>query len=1044
MSEPRLISPMLDGFALGSSISDHSGVNCYPAMPNDSDEHYILKTISIPASQVQLEALLLTGAYPDAAAAGRYFQELAKGIQSEVEILQKLSARRGFLPYEKTQIVPMDEGIGFVVYLLSRYNQTLERHLKRAPLTHLSAVNLGIDLCAALALCREAGYLYVDLKPGNIFLTGHQEYRIGDIGFVPLNSLKYASLPDRYRSAYTPPEISDAYATLNTTMDTYALGLTLYQIYNNGALPFDSEEAKAALMASLAAGEALPAPANADYEMAQIIEKALALNPEDRWADPVQMGQALVSYMQRNGANDTPIVPPAVPEPEPVAEDADEADELPAEETPADEVPAADADDGSDGDDEIAEDVDETDEPSAPPADTPADETGDDVAEEEDGDETPAADWIDRMDAILAEDGDEAEGEDADPDDPQPTLRQLLETDELDEAEAEAVTDDELTDETAGMLTHVQELIDHEAPAPVVAPAPIDVPIPEPIVLEPDPDEAEEEAEEDAEGADTTDTPADDAADEAGDDDSGEADEADDDAEYDDEPEKKPGGLRKFLGVLAGLLAAAAIAFGAYYYYQNYYLQTIDSMNVDGLDNQLTVTVDTAMDQSLLTVVCKDTYGNAQYGTLTDGSVTFTELLPGTQYIVSLEVEGFHQLVGASPATYYTPAETKLLNLTAVTGQEDGSVIVSFGVEGVESDEWSLLCTTEEEEDRFVKFTGHTVTVSGLTVGKTYTLTVTGGEETYLVGENSLTYTASALVMAENLTVSGYSEGSITAVWTAPEGATVERWVARCYNEDGYDQVLEVTESKATFTGITENAAYTLEVTADGMTMGKRTFVTANPITITAVNAEARDGAIHLSWTFEGQAPAGGWLVLYTADGGVNQQLLNTDEAAAVLTAVAPGSHYDITIQTPDATSIFGGTAAVDVPDTKAFEGYGLNTNRIGVTTHTVPETDDWSSRELRDAETVTTFAPGSSMALLYSTSYRYQNDDDEIVSLFVIRDAEDKLVSIQSNTRTWSDMWYDGYCVETVKNLPAEAGSYTLTVYVSGQKLTIQNFTIE
>lgn len=1031
MSEPRLISPMLDGFALGSSISDHSGVNCYPAMPNDSDEHYILKTISIPASQVQLEALLLTGAYPDADAAGRYFQELADGIQREVEILQKLAARRGFLPYEKVQTVPMEDGVGFVVYLLSRYSQTLERHLKRAPMTHLSAVNLGIDLCAAMAVCRENGYLYVDLKPGNIFLTGHQEYRIGDIGFVPLHSLKYASLPDRYRSAYTPPEISDAYATLNTTMDTYALGLTLYQIYNNGLLPFDSEASKAALMARLAEGEALPAPANADYEMAQIIEKALALNPGDRWADPVQMGQALISYMQRNGANDTPIVPPVVPEPEPA--DEEEPEETPADPPPADAAPAVDAD-------ETAEPAESPADPAADGADAPAEDAG-----EADADEAPAADWIDRMDAILSEDDDEAADEAADPDDPQPTLRQLLETDELDEAEADAVTDDELSDETAGMLTHVQELIDHEAPAPVVAPEPIDVPIPEPIVLEPDPDEAEDEAEDEDETADAADTPADGTADEA--DDDGETDDADDsdrNEDYEDEPEQKPGMMRKFLGVLAGLLAAAAVAFGAYYYYQNYYLQTIDSIRVEGLENQLTVTVDTAMDQSLLQVVCKDTYGNAKYGTLTDGTVTFTELLPGTQYIVSLEVEGFHQLVGASPATYYTPAETRLLNLTAVTGQEDGSVIVSFGVEGVESDEWALLCTAEGEDDRFVKFTGHTVTVTGLTVGKTYTLTVTGGEEIYLVGENSLSHTASMLVLAENLTVSGYSEGSITAVWTAPEGASVARWVARCYNEDGYDQILEVTEPKAAFTGITENAAYTLEVTADGMTMGKRTFVTANPITITGVSAEAKNGAIHLSWSFEGQAPAGGWLVLYTADGGINQQLLNTDEPAAVLTAVAPGSHYDITIQTPDATSIFGGTAAVDVPDTSAFEGYGLDTSEIRVSTHALPEAENWSSRELRDAETVTTFAPGSSMALLYETSYRYQNADDEILSLFVIRDAEGKLVSIQSNTRSWSDMWYNGACVETVKNLPTEAGSYSLTVYLNGQKLTIQKFTVE
>ena len=65
MSEPKLISPLLDNFAVGGPISNHDGVSCYPAMREGSDEKYILKIITIPASQVKLEALLLTGAYPN-------------------------------------------------------------------------------------------------------------------------------------------------------------------------------------------------------------------------------------------------------------------------------------------------------------------------------------------------------------------------------------------------------------------------------------------------------------------------------------------------------------------------------------------------------------------------------------------------------------------------------------------------------------------------------------------------------------------------------------------------------------------------------------------------------------------------------------------------------------------------------------------------------------------------------------------------------------------------------------------------------------------
>ena len=208
MSEPRYISPMLDGFSLGQAISDHSGVECYPAMRDNSEKRYIVKKISLPASQVQVDALLLTGVFRNADAVRDYYEELARGVREEVQTLNSLADQRGFVPYQDCQVESMESGIGFEVYLLSRYRKTLERFTRRSPMTHLSAVNLGIDICAAMAVCREAGWLYVDLKPENIYLFGDQEYRIGDLGFIAMNSLKYASLPDRYRSLYTAPEVA--------------------------------------------------------------------------------------------------------------------------------------------------------------------------------------------------------------------------------------------------------------------------------------------------------------------------------------------------------------------------------------------------------------------------------------------------------------------------------------------------------------------------------------------------------------------------------------------------------------------------------------------------------------------------------------------------------------------------------------------------------------------------------------------------------------------------------------------------------------------
>jgi serine/threonine protein kinase len=254
---------------MGAPMSSHDGVQCCPAMKENSDNKYIVKIISVPASQRQLDALLLTGAYASPQEATEYFKEVAEGIVKEAALLKKLSKLEGFLPYEDWQIVPMeDNDTGFDVYLYGTYRQSLEKFTHRNLMTHLGAVNLGLDLCAALAICRRAGRIYVDLKPTNIFISEDKEYRIGDLGFAEMANLKYTSLPAKYCSAYTAPELKDPMNTLNTTADTYAVGMILYQIYNNGQLPQPVSEENAPF----------PTPENADYEIAEIIMQAIAPN----------------------------------------------------------------------------------------------------------------------------------------------------------------------------------------------------------------------------------------------------------------------------------------------------------------------------------------------------------------------------------------------------------------------------------------------------------------------------------------------------------------------------------------------------------------------------------------------------------------------------------------------------------------------------------------------------------------------------------------------------------------------------------------------
>lgn len=1024
MSEPKLISPLLDGHVMGAPISGHHGVCCCPAMRKDSDSKFIVKIISIPASQIQLDAFLITGAYPSKEAALDYFRELSGAAVQEAELLQRLSKLEGFTAYEGWQVVPMEDGAGFDVYLLGAYRQTLERHFRRSPMTHLAAVNLGLDLCAALSVCRRSGYLYVDLKPENIFITENQEYRIGDLGFISLDSLKYASLPDKYRSAYTAPEITDAYSALNSTLDIYAAGLILYQAYNNGVLP--------------PAEEPLAPPAYADYEMAQIILKACDANPENRWQEPMEMGQALVSYMQRNGANDTPIVsvsasdtPAAAPAPEEIAEAPEEES---AEGMLSDGEPIVEPS----GEEEVPEPLPSEAAPTdVPDAALPAEESGaEDIPAEEGGSagESPEP------------------GRDAEAEEEQFVIDGFLLDETLPSEEITAgLSDTMLSDEVTQMLAQADELIAHEPPAPAVAPEPIDVPIPPRIVTTPEeprdvtPDESEAVSAEpeDSQEPDVSEEP-------AGDPQAPPAAAVEETVPDGKEPapSKKGRRLNRLIAVLAAILVLLLLAIGALFFYQNIYLQPVLDLSLDGDGSYLTVVLDTEIDNSLLTVYCTDTYGNTLKQPVVNNTAEFTDLHSGTVYTVSVKISGFHKLIGRTSKSYSTAAQTNIVSFTAVTGDQDGSVILNFSVQGPDNTIWRVRYAAEGQEQAVMECTGHMATITGLEIGKRYTFRLEPAAELYVVGSDTLEYTASKVIYPRNLRIEGFDSGALIAAWDVPEDADIGSWTVRCYNSSGYDSTFTVTEPRAVIEGLDTASAYTVDVQAEGMSVSERVSVSANSVTFKDILLDdSTPGQLVVTWNYEGTAPEGGWRLFYTVDGS-DKQIVYCDKNTCTISPLVPGAHYSISFELPDNITVFGGTAEYDARDYGTFDAYQASAEDMTFRMCQTRETAGWKWYNLNEGEFSDTYAAGSKASFVVLLNGGHSASDDEIDTLYVIKDAGGKLVSVNpGRTRSWSSMWssYNGLTGTELDlpSIPQTAGSYTVDIYFAGAYVTTYPFTV-
>lgn len=325
MSELKMVSPLLDRMTVLEEISGREGCHCYSLLHEDSGERYVVKHISIPAADKQIYALLLSGAYPDQAAVHTYYGTVADGNRKEVAAGQKLAASGFFLAAKGCQIEPKESGVGYDVYILYPRQIPLSTVIAESAMTNLRAVNLGLDLCDALSACREAGYLFSNLKPENVFLTQSGRFQLGDLGLTPLEDLQYASVPEEYLGPYAAPELSDIMASPNPTIDLYSLGMLLYRIYNGNHGPFEDEHTEPGMADKLRlTGKAMPTPLYADYELSAIILKACAPTVEARFQTPEELKQALMYYMQRNELSDELIVPPIVTSPLPVISDEPE------------------------------------------------------------------------------------------------------------------------------------------------------------------------------------------------------------------------------------------------------------------------------------------------------------------------------------------------------------------------------------------------------------------------------------------------------------------------------------------------------------------------------------------------------------------------------------------------------------------------------------------------------------------------------------------------------------------------------------------------
>lgn len=206
--------------------------------------------------------------------------------------------------------VGRDDGLDYIVMEYVN-GQTLKERIKTAgSLPPQGAVDIAVQVLAALEHAHSHGVVHRDIKPQNILLTGSGQVKVADFGIaraVGTQTLTDAG-PIMGSAHYVSPEQASGLPTGART-DLYSLGVVLFEMLT-GALPFDGESMVTVAVKHMR--ETPPEPhrlaSHVSPTLSRIVLQALQKDPQQRYPSAAVMRRDLVNF-ERLAPDDVWAVP---------------------------------------------------------------------------------------------------------------------------------------------------------------------------------------------------------------------------------------------------------------------------------------------------------------------------------------------------------------------------------------------------------------------------------------------------------------------------------------------------------------------------------------------------------------------------------------------------------------------------------------------------------------------------------------------------------------------------------------------------------------
>ena len=303
-------SVVLDGWKIIRLLGEGSYGKVFEIERSEFGQTYraALKVITVPQSSAEVRSVISEGMSVSQAEA--YFHGIVEELMHEFSIMFKLKGTANVVSCEDLRVLEHPDGIGWDILIRMELLHPLLPYVYEHPMARRDIIRLGIDICKALELCQRYNIIHRDIKPENIFISDNRDYKLGDFGIARTIERTTSGLSKKGTYSYMAPEVYIG-KKYGFSVDTYSLGLVLYRMLNKNRGPFLPQPPEAITydnreqaLARRMSGEPLPRPFYGEGRLGEIVLKACAFDPKDRYSSPQQLRQELeaILYTQTDAA----------------------------------------------------------------------------------------------------------------------------------------------------------------------------------------------------------------------------------------------------------------------------------------------------------------------------------------------------------------------------------------------------------------------------------------------------------------------------------------------------------------------------------------------------------------------------------------------------------------------------------------------------------------------------------------------------------------------------------------------------------------------